>query len=531
MLRRMSVVLVMALASACFAQEKVRSVLYPENWHPGYTDDKGQYLHDFSYAGYHKSEIPLPKIDKNVVDVTQAPYRADASGKTDATAALQQAIDEVGKTGGVVYLPAGLYKVSFQQDKDFALRVHNSNVVLRGAGLTATKIYLDDTVSAGKTVVLARPDEPAWWPQDKNAALATQDLLMPTRVIPLADVSQFAKGQFVAVRTTATEALIEEMGMAGKWKDPKKLRGITLVRRIEAVDAVKKTITLDTPTRYPMKMRDNARVYKLNDTNLREVGFEDFAVGMKQNMLEGLAEEDYTKDGTAAKQLHASCAVKLANCEDSWALRVGSFKPEENETYHIHSNGLRLTYTRQVTVADCDFRLPEYRGGGGNGYLYCVDGNDNLFRDCLAVQGRHNYDLQHMNCVGNVLYHCTARKGDLASDFHMYYSTANLLDSMVMDQDFLECVFRPWGGTPMHGESGSHNVFWNTYGAAYGKKKFIVVSRQPNMGFVIGTQGPASNVAGHTTNFVELAGKGDRLDPQSLWQDQLKRRLAQKAAQ
>ncbi len=111
-------------------------------------------------------------------------------------------------------------------------------------------------------------------------------------------------------------------------------------------------------------------------------------------------------------------------------------------------------------------------------------------------------------------------------DFHMYFSTANLLDCMIMNKDFFECRFRPWGGNPMHGESGSQNVFWNTYGMAYGKHKFVVQSQQPGLGYVIGTQGPAANVSGDTTNFVELAGQGARLEPQSLWEDQLKRRMA-----
>lgn len=36
---------------------------------------------------------------------------ADKSGKTDISAALQQKLDEAGRTGGIVYLPAGLYRL------------------------------------------------------------------------------------------------------------------------------------------------------------------------------------------------------------------------------------------------------------------------------------------------------------------------------------------------------------------------------------------------------------------------------------
>ena len=36
-----------------------RSVLYPKDWTPGFAVD-GAFLHDFSYAGYHNGEDPLP---------------------------------------------------------------------------------------------------------------------------------------------------------------------------------------------------------------------------------------------------------------------------------------------------------------------------------------------------------------------------------------------------------------------------------------------------------------------------------------
>ena len=37
-----------------------RSSLYPSNWTPGYTNSSGQFLQDFSYAGYEKGEKEVP---------------------------------------------------------------------------------------------------------------------------------------------------------------------------------------------------------------------------------------------------------------------------------------------------------------------------------------------------------------------------------------------------------------------------------------------------------------------------------------
>jgi hypothetical protein len=46
------------------------------------------------------------------VDVTQPPFGAAGDGVTDSRTQIQAAIDAVGLTGGTVYFPAGLYKVS-----------------------------------------------------------------------------------------------------------------------------------------------------------------------------------------------------------------------------------------------------------------------------------------------------------------------------------------------------------------------------------------------------------------------------------
>jgi len=50
--------------------------------------------------------------DAGVVDVTQPPYRAKADGKTDDTAAIQQALDDYPDKQAIIYLPNGTYLVS-----------------------------------------------------------------------------------------------------------------------------------------------------------------------------------------------------------------------------------------------------------------------------------------------------------------------------------------------------------------------------------------------------------------------------------
>ncbi|MFC2091084.1 hypothetical protein ACFLT1_09950, partial [Bacteroidota bacterium] len=123
----------------------------------------------------------------------------------------------------------------------------------------------------------------------------------------------------------------------------------------------------------------------------------------------------------------------------------------------------------------------------------------------------------------------------------MYLSMANLIDGFIVNGDYLECAFRPYGGTVIHGYPSTQSVFYNTYGQAYHvNRDYIVDSRQFNWGIVTGTSGPADNVkttpyvgalGGYDFNtspedFVEGEGNGDRLRPVSLYYDQLKRRFS-----
>jgi len=111
-----------------------RSRLYPEDWKPGYRDEQGRFLHDFSYAGYHKGEKEPPHITDNVVDITQVPYNADHTGTDDVTTIMQQALDDVGSAGGgVVYLPAGTYRIKPPANSDYGLQIRYDNTVLPGS--------------------------------------------------------------------------------------------------------------------------------------------------------------------------------------------------------------------------------------------------------------------------------------------------------------------------------------------------------------------------------------------------------------
>jgi hypothetical protein len=92
----------------------------------------------------------------------------------------------------------------------------------------------------------------------------------------------------------------------------------------------------------------------------------------------------------------------------------------------------------------------------------------------------------------------------------------------------------------MHGYPTTQSVFWNTNGEAYPSgKTAIVESAQFGWGYIIGTRGQANaaktapfsgTMSGYTYNsapedFKEGIGNGVQLEPQSLYEDQLAKRI------
>ena len=535
-------VLLLAFQPILLNAQNWRSTLYPENWTPGFSDAQGRFFHDFSYAGYRSGLEAIPNSPNNIVDVTKLPYNADKTGALDATSIIQQAIDNVGKNGGgVVFLPEGEYKISITGSNSQALRIKYNNVVIRGEGPTKTFIKSSSTNIRNKQLIYFYPDAASWYsPLSGTSTLILKDLLLPTTTIPVENPSLYKKGDFVVLGTDLTAAFIAEHGCTGYWTTFKAVR---FYREIVSVDYAKNSIEIDVPTRYFLKTRDNARVFKINP-QLSECGIEDLSIGNVQNNGSGWADSDYDVAGTGAYQVHGSHFIFFKNTLDCWARNIETFHPKENTLdIHVLSNCLKIADSRFVTVEHCNLQRPQYEGDGGDGYLYTLEANDCLIKECHAEHGRHNYDFKEMTSSGNVILKCTSKDPRLQSDFHMALSMANLFDSFESDGDCIDANFRPYGTTgDMHMYSTTQSVIWNTKGTkGFGGNQYanLVVSRQYGQGYVVGTSGivnsilttPVSGTEGGILfntgpiDFVEGSGKGATLLPQSLYLDQFYKRI------
>ena len=489
-----------------------RSMLYPAEWTP--PDESARFysdkiIQDFSYAGYARSEEPLPAVSGPVFDVTDYGAQKDDSG--DSRAAIQAAIDAAGSAGGgVVYLPAGTYRLS--KSGSNCLRISRDGVVLRGDGPTRTFLYCTDPDMRQSVIIRFEPASA----ENKSGSVAlSQDIDGPAIRLYLENADTFSVGDRVLLEWDFTYDWIAEHGQLDYW-NPNTSLGVpaagNMRRIITAVDQSEKWIQISVPTRYSMKTRDSARVSRISG-QLRECGVEDLAIGSVMNTMAGWAENDYTNSSKGAYYTHDSYALRFKYSENCWAARVRTFSPGNENGSHIPSNGLNLVSSRFVTVRECLFSKPQYGGGGGNGYMYRLqDASECLVADCVADFSRHGIVVSQSGTNGNVFLRCTDKNtgrqcgldgSDLTngncSDNHMHFSHANLYDNCRAINSGYEALHRTYWGTIAHALTAAHTVYWNTYGEnATGGS--VVKSQQGRYGYIIGTRGPSSAVSTPTGN-------------------------------
>ena len=491
-----------------------RSALYPLDWTPAFSDGD-RFLHDFSYAGYHRGEAPLPAPAAPAASVLD--FGADPSGQTDSTSAIQAAIDSLSE--GTLLLPAGSYRVDDRL-------VVTAPLVLRGEGPDQTQLWFTRTDGMSDSghlsfsgAVQRGPDLPLAADADSRATTVT-----------LADASSLSPGQEVALGWTITDAFIDAHGMTGTWQAFNGQWVPFFRREVVAVDGDE--VTLDIPLRYPALLRDGASL-RSEAGYLTGCGVESLALST-------------VGPWATAWSLDRSHALRMDDVADCWVRDVASFESpnsSDDRGRHLLSGGIRITTSKRVTIADTSLGHAQNRGSGGNGYLFeILQSGEVLVRDSVGTAGRHNF-IQNWGfgtsgCVW-LRTHSSGGQTELSQDsgiggvglseFHHSLAMANLIDDSAADDGWGAVNRGDWSTGAGH--TATQNVFWNLRGAGR------LDSYQVGWGYVIGAQGLAvltdidddglfSIGEGTEPNdHVEGLDAELPLEPLSLYEDQLKRRL------
>ncbi|MBI4088079.1 hypothetical protein HY418_01715, partial [Candidatus Kaiserbacteria bacterium] len=409
-----------------------------------------------------------------------------------------------------------------------------NGVVLRGAGPSQTFIKNVTTNMHAKSVILVGSYPMGLPDRGLGRALLQANLALPTTALSVtaADTAKFAVGDWVVVNSDLTAPLIKSLGMTGKWK-PNAFPWVSFIRQITGVNS-RGVIVLDIPTRYPLLVRDRAQVYKINPP-IQEAGIENLSMGnVKNPSKKGWGEQDWRKPGTAAYQVDDSALIRVSGTANSWIRNVKSYAPAGNGSIHMLSHGIRIMASvRNISIINVAMRNTQYKGGGGNGYGISIRGGENLVQNAVVSNMRHNLAFQATAASGNVVLKGVLSNGRHYTETHVHFSPANLFDSVkISGGEKLISEDRGDHGDSYHGLTSSQTVFWNTKG------KGQVISQQYGWGYVIGTaagvsattNGQGSNALTKPADYIEGRGQGTTLRPQSLYLDQLARRLRTTAA-
>jgi hypothetical protein len=406
-----------------------------ERWNP-----RGR-LPDFSYAGYHSGDAPLPQVPRGV---SVKEFGAKGDGATDDTAAFQKALAAI-KTGAIE-IPAGRYRITD------ILEIKRSNVVLRGAGPDKSVLFFPRQLNEVKpnwgATTTGRPTSNYSWsggfvwfkgnPGNRPLATVTGTAQRGEATIRVSNAKNLSVGQRVEILETDTpQNSLADLLYSGDAGDTSKLLGTTRASIVcHVLKITGDQIDIDRPLRFDIKPEWQPRVVSF-EPNVTESGVEDLGFEFPVTPYQG----HFTELGFNA--------VAFSGVADCWArnLRIA------NADSGIFTNSYFCTVSRVVFESA---RAPDAnRSTGHHGLNF--EGEDNLFTDFdFRTQFIHDITVDH-NASGNVSAH--GRGIDLSLDHHRRAVNENLFTDI--DAGAGTHLWLSSGGDGLGKHAAARNTFWN----------------------------------------------------------------------
>jgi hypothetical protein len=396
-------------------------------------DEKGNVIPDFSRVGYHQNQKAIPKVAV-VTTLT-------ATGTNDQEK-IQQAIDELSKKPadkngirGAILLQGGEYKIPG------SLRITVGGIVLRGEG-EETKLVA--TGKGQRKTIIASGTGKAEEIPNSRVKITDQYVPVGAKSFKVSSVTGFKVGESIMVFRPGIQKWIEDLKMdqidpltnTVQWKPAD--YNLNFERKITAIKG--NTIFIDNPIVMAMETQyGGGEIYKYTFTGrIAEVGIE--------NLL--LASE-FAND---TDEDHAWDAISFNRIENSWISGVSSH-------YFGYSCVNLGGDSKQITVRDSKCFSPKSKIEGGRRYSFNNDGQLNLFINCFASEGRHDYVTGAKVCGPNVFYNCTSENAKADIGPHHRWAMGTLFDNITTDGEINIQDRGNWGTG--HGWAGVNQVVWN----------------------------------------------------------------------
>ena len=333
-----------AISFSGIATAQIYSELWGKNgekWSPS------SRLPDFSFAGYHFGEDPLPKPK---VTANVKTFGARGDGKTDDTEAFNKAIEAT--TSGAIFIPKGRYIL-----RDI-LWIKKSNIVLRGEGADKTILHfpveMEDVRPNTSATTSGRPTSryswsggfiwvKGWAPQKAISAISSEHK-RGEKTLTVEASNGIKVGQRVLVelkddgeKTLLAHLYSNDSGDVGKIMKP---ISVSMVSRVAAIKG--NHITLERPLRWDIRKAWKPTLKSFTPA-VSEVGIEDLAISFPLKPYKG----HFTEKGMNGIAMNgvSDCwirNVRISNC-DSGVFVEGAF---------CRIDGLRIDGDRKATRGD-----------------------------------------------------------------------------------------------------------------------------------------------------------------------------------
>lgn len=461
-------------------------------------------LPDFSYAGYHRGEAPLPTV-KPGVDVKS--FGVVGDGTADDTTAFQKAIDA--SKGKVINIPPGRYKIT-----NF-LTIRNSGTVLKGAGADKSVFFFPIPLNTikpnwGATTTGQRTSNYSWSGgflqvlgafHGKLLAQVTAPAKRGDRALAVSSCESFKVGDDVTLRLTDTadKSLTTHL-YAGDPGPITKLKGVreSFACRVTKVDAAARRIEFDRPLRTDVRPEWKPALFSAA-SSVEEVGIEDLGFDFPNTPYLG----HFTEVGYNA--------VVIGGARNCWVrnLRI------HNCDSGIFISGVNIT--AQGILISSDRTIEKSRKATGH-HGVTMGGQDNLLRG-FEFRTRFMHDItMSRGSAGNVV--STGRGLDLAFDHHKYGPHSNLFTDLDLGQGTR--MFQSGGGADLGRHSAAYETFWNIRAR---QAQAWPKGWGPDLMNLVGLQSNGPSETSPTGRWFEAIDPRV-LKPANLYQAQLERRLA-----
>ena len=374
---------------------------------------------DYSYCGYHRSEVPIPSVKV-------AAYVVPRPG--DNAQQLQAAIDWVSnqkpdrQTGlrGAVLLAEGTYDISEP------LRIRTSGVVLRGCGRDKTVLR---KTGYDRGALLYIEGERRMVAKDTlDVADVKPGSLSITVSSPLPAVSS---GTRICIWRPSTKEWIASLSCLsfgggsrmGYWAWHPGDIDLRWNRRILSVSG--STLTLDAPITSSIEQRwggAKAIVYEQEGV-VAECGIENLTL-----------ESDYDHS-LAMDESHCWDGVYLADAEDCW-VRMVTFRHFAGSAVVVQKSA------QQITVEDCKSLQPVSEIGGFRRRTFLTMGEKVLFQRCYSEHGINDFAVGHTASGPNAFVQCDSWESFGPSGAISSWAPGILFDIVNIDGN--DIVFKNW---------------------------------------------------------------------------------------